>query len=146
MASDGFLAKRVNRNSYVDTESRWLRLSLKRTVDATQAEADSQMKKRGAQYKRQYDANVHVEPELVPNQLVFDKPQVTDKAIAADGMKKANLYVILLQKARSIQFIEMLQHTLVIDEYEASNKVSIHRVTGAPGMREHLIATEETPS
>lgn len=56
---------------------------------ALKSKANSQMKRRSAQYKRHYNTNVHVKPELVPNQLMFDeKPSLTGNANTADGMAR----------------------------------------------------------
>lgn len=51
----------LNPDSRVNADSKWLKLKLQRKINMLQADADSQMKKRGTQLRQHYNAKFHIE-------------------------------------------------------------------------------------
>lgn len=134
-------------NSHINTDPRRLRQKLYRKIAELQARANSQLKGGGTQSKRHYDARKHVEPEFLPNQLVFnDKLPFTDKTNTADEMAEASYKKLQPRKAGPFQTIKMQPHTVVLDGKGLPNTVSIYRVTAALGLRGQRPETAWTPN
>lgn len=123
----------ASRDSYVDTDPRWLSLNLQR---------------KSGQYKYNYHVILYTGIEFVPNQCVAAyKLSLTDKANIADQMKRASYIKLKTKTFGPFQIIIKVQSLkVVLNEERAPNFVSMHRVTVAPGLREHHSKTSKLRS
>lgn len=69
--------------------------------------------------------------------MFVEKLQLTGKAYTADEMARASYNKLQMQKTGLFRIIKMQPHTVVLDEKEVPNTVSINRVAAAPGRRKN---------
>lgn len=82
-------------------------------------------------------------PKYTSNQSLYStngcslkNRKLTDNANTLNGMVKTNHTKLQPRKARLFRIIKVQSHTVVGDEEDVQNLVSIHRATAGPGLKE----------
>lgn len=94
-----FQPRKLIANTYFETDSQALLLNVKRKVAAQQDNANTQLKRHGAQYKKLYDSKVHTRRGSIPNRwILVDKPPLSGSRNKSDEMATNNCKKLQTQK------------------------------------------------
>lgn len=119
-------------DSFVETDSRWLRLNFQRKTAMLQGKANAHMLRRKAQFKHHHKKKIQFKPKHAPVQWRFvDRLQPTSGLNITDGMETISYNKIKPRKPRPFRIIEVQSSAAVIDKDNDHNTVPEHRITAA---------------